>query len=258
MIKNLKKIADLLKIKESDLKADIDNDKEVDVQIGEITTFTTEELNTRTKNKEEEAKKFAVSEFVKTKSTEFGIEGDLFKGLQEKYKKEYSKGDSEKIKGFESTIEGLKKVNLNLDTDFNDFKAKTKSDNETREFNNSIVSNIKGETTIDKQDIATIIKSKILKDENGFKNKETGKYYQDSKTFEYHGIDTVVTELASGYLKKEDSGNKDRKDHSSRIKTKGGSLNEFIQQLEAQNISPVSAEGQAAIKNAVADNIITL
>jgi len=165
-IENIAAVEKSLGLEAGKLTEMITSEENHNVELDNLVIYSKDDYEARINNIKKETSFNALEVAVKNARNEIGLEfqgktmENLLKSYKEKIEKESTVEPEKRYSDLKTNFEKLQEVNSGLLNKYNDLETNTKKQNQNRTINETLLKDIPDNTTIPKDDILAILKSK--------------------------------------------------------------------------------------------------
>lgn len=242
-IENLSAIEKTLMLPEGTLSKAIESTENVNIDLQDLEVFTKSDYSLRIENLKSTFQKQGADFFVKDAKEKLGLEfeGKTLDAFHDAIIKKANISPDTKVLELQKDLE---KVRLNLaekDNVILSIEKEYKAKESKRVINETILSKINIETSIPKEDVLTIFKSKyeVNLENDNLVFSQKGEVLKNQKTLNPLGIDEVFASFLPTYAKEVTGGKADNDNFG---KAKSGSMDAFIEEMTKKSVQISSAE----------------
>lgn len=215
-IENLSVIEQTLQLPEGTLKNAIESQDVVKIELPELEVFKKEDYKSRIENLKSDFQLSGKDHFVKEIKRQYGLEFEgkkaesLVEALKAKALEEANITPDSKVKELQSDIEKLRNNLLEKDNLIQNIEQTYKKKEAQTFIDSTLNKAINVETTIPKEDVLQLLKSKFEIDleENKIIFKKNGEVLKNEKTLSPKTIEEVMNEFLPTYTKQGATGGK--------------------------------------------------
>jgi hypothetical protein len=246
-IENITDLEKSLNLPEGTLKTAIESTDSVSIDLSLAPKYTEDEHTQRVENLKPKFYQQGIDFAIKEQKEKLGLDftgkgiDSFITAFKEKVVKEVGATPDEKAKEYESTIAKLRQNLTEQETTFNTFKQQIEAEKTNQKIESDILKAINIETSIPKEDVLTIFKSKhqIEIEDGKVLVKKNGEVLKDEKTLSPLELSSIVSSFASEYAKTPQGGRGGQHEPPT---AKSGSIESFIERMDKEGINQGSAE----------------
>jgi len=261
-VENLNAIEKALHLPEGSLQTAIESQDVIKIELPELEIFKKEDYNTRIENLkgtfQTQGRDFQIKEAKETYGLDFeGKTIDKFAdALKAKFLKESSIEPDSRVKELQTDLEKLRANLAEKDVTISNINESFKKKETQRSINDTLLSKINIETSIPKEDILLILKSKYEIDLEGDKMvfKKDGEVLKNQTTLNPLGVDDIFNEFLPTYAK-EATGGKAKGDNTGSYKA--GTIDAFTDEMNKKGIRSGSQEFNNEMQKRIKEKTLT-
>lgn len=256
-ISNLDALASSLGLESGKLQEMISSEEEHSLPLDNFVIDTKENFGAREENIKKEARQAGLEIAIKNARNELGLEFEgkkdltpLLTAYKAKIESEATIEPNEKYDSLKKDFEALQNISKDWETKYNNLDSEYKKKDQQRTINSSLLKAIPENTTISREDVLSLIKSKndFQIGDNGVEWMKNGEVQKNTNTLNPLGVEEFMKDLVKPYLKPVEggAGGDDSK--------KGGqatSLDVFNERMEKQSIKMGSAQYNEEMSKAI-------
>ena len=265
-IKNLDAVASAIGMDVDTLKAAIESEDAQSIEIPEMVRMTQTDFDERLENTRKESKTAGVEIAIKEARSKLGLEfqgktmENLLTAYETKLKADFAP-DAEpdkKVAELTKDIETLRGNLAKKDDEINEIKTNFKKESVNRTINDKIIGAVPENTIIPAGDIAQLFRTKVdvdINDEGAMIFKKNGEVLKNPTTLSPMGLNDVLGDFVSPYLKKA-SGGGGGDDEPGNLKA--GSFEAFVKEMSAKGVDSNSLAFSEEMQKRIADKTLNV
>ena len=261
MIENIEAVEKSLGLEAGKLTELMTSEESHNVDLENRVYFSKDDYDARINNIKKETGFNALEVAVKNQRNELGLEfqgktmENLLRSYKDKIEKESTIEPEKRYSDLKTEFEKLQGINEGLSGKYSDLESDIKKQNQNRTINNTLLKDIPDNTTIPKNDILAILKSKYEFNigEDGFEIIDGSKVLKNETTRNNLTPDEFLKTFIKPYLKPVEGGGGGGDDRS---RAKDGTFEAWDTQAKEQGLS-----GQAysiALQKAITDGVVKM